>query len=107
MKKHVGGSNTHFLGLSFICLKKQKFFFSSPPPVKRTKLLLAAASQGSEPQQLIQEAKGDINGGEGPCWRGEELEKARMGMVVAAAQRTDREAWPVATRCSWSCVRAS
>lgn len=102
------GGQTHIsLGSLSSASKNKNSFFSSPPPVKRAKLLLAAASQGSEPQQLIQEAKGDINGGEGPCWRGEELEKARMGMVVAAAQRTDREAWPVATRCSWSCVRAS
>lgn len=69
--------------------------------------MLAAASQGSEPQQLIQEAKGDFDGGEGPRWRGEEREKARMGMVVAAAQRTNREVWPVAARCSRSCVGAS
>lgn len=28
-------------------------------------------------------------------------------MVVAVAQRTNREVWPVAARCSWSCVGAS
>lgn len=30
-----------------------------------------------------------------------------MGMVVAVAQRTNREVWPVAARCSRSCVGAS
>lgn len=72
------GGQTHIsLGsLSSASKNKNSPFFITPSrkKKKKTKLLLAAASQGLEPQQLIQEAKGDIDGGEGPRWRGEERE---------------------------------